>query len=207
MDDLDSKRVAYPRVSDIISKQNESELRAIPIDVLANACIRGTKIHEYCTAYMKNLWVMDMESEYEPYFEAFKDWVKENIETVVSTGERLYDDVKRFTGEFDMIAKLKNGKTALIDIKTSSASSKSWPIQLSAYHHLCTLKGYTIDTICNVHLKKKQKNGEGKASISPSSVKAIMLEYKDIKPYWEIFSSALNCYDYFHRKGAKNVSP
>lgn len=208
MSDLDDKRALYPRVSDIISKQNEAELRSIPIETLANACIRGTKVHEYCTAYMKSLWIVDVEPEYKPYFDAFVRWSEENIECVLYTGIRLYDDVKRFTGEFDMIVKLKNSKTMLLDIKTSASKSKAWPLQLAAYSHLCKINGYEFDDVCNLHLKKtvapvyEEKEGE-KVLISPPSVKPIVVEHGNITPHWEIFSSALKCYDYFDRKEAK----
>lgn len=209
MNDQEIQRAQYPRVSDIISKQNEMELKSVPIRVLADACIRGTRVHELCTTFIKNLWVLDIEPEYAPYFESFKEWAQKNIEYTLFSPIRLYDDSKRFTGECDMIVKLRSsGEIALVDIKTSSAKSKAWPIQLAAYHHLCKLNGYDIDKICNVHLKPtkaaiyEQKDGQ-KVLISAPIVKARVIEYEDINPYWEIFSSSLKCYDYFDRKEPK----
>lgn len=205
MDSLEEKRSRYPRVSDIISKQNGAELRSVPIDTLANACIRGQKVHDYCTAWIKNLWLTDIEAEYEPYVNAFTQWAVVNTEECYYSSVRLYDDVKRFTGEFDMIVKLTDGRTALLDIKTSASKSKAWPVQLAAYGHLCKLNGYEFETIYNIHLKKthaalfEEKEGK-KVLISPPQVKACAIEYKDISPYWEIFSSSLNCFDYFDRK-------
>jgi hypothetical protein len=209
MNDLDQQRILYPRVSDIISKQNFAELKAIPLDTLANACIRGTKVHEYCTAYVRNLWIPEVEEEYQPYLDAFASWADENIEDVLHFSTRLYDDVKRFTGEFDMIVKLRETRRlALLDIKTSAVKSKSWPVQLAAYGNLCMVNGYKFDDILNLHLKKTkaavfdEKEGK-KIVISPPLVKTIAIDHGDITPYWEIFSSALKCYDYFDRKEAK----
>lgn len=208
MSDLEIKRSLYPRVSDIIGKQNRDELRSVPIDTLANACIRGQKVHDYCTAWIKQLWIPDVEPEYEPYLEAFKKWACENIDEGYYSAVRLYDDVKRFTGEFDMIVKLKSGKMALLDIKTSSTRSKAWAVQLAAYSHLCKINGYEFDVIYNIHLKKKnpaiyeQIEGE-KVLVSPSVIEVIEIMYGDVSDYWEIFSSALKCYDYFDRKEIK----
>jgi len=207
-DEIDIKRASYPRVSDIISFQNSDELKNIPLDTLANACIRGQKVHAYCTATMKNLWVSEIEPEYQPYVDAFVAWADENVESELHSAVRLYDDVKRFTGEFDMILKLKTGETVLIDIKTSSVKSKTWPVQLAAYSHLCEMHGYKFDAVYNLHLKKVKpgifdEENEEKILVSPPVIKACVVPYNDIKHFWEIFSSALACYDYFIRKEPK----
>ena len=118
MSDLDAQRLVYPRVSDILGRQNESELRGTPLEVLVNASIRGTKVHAYCTALVKGLWVSEIEPEYQPYVDGFTSWYNENVHHTLYGGIRLYDDVKRFTGEFDLIVVMKETKQlALIDIK------------------------------------------------------------------------------------------
>lgn len=209
MEDLEIVRSKYPRVSEIIAKQNESELRNIPIQNLVNASIRGTAIHNYCTMYMKNLWIDDVDAAYEPYFEAYKKWHSVNVKKILYSAIRLYDDKNLFSGEFDVIAELKNGKTFLIDIKTSATKSKSWPIQLAAYHHLCNLNGFEIENIMILHLKaaenaKYDKDDQGKKIlVAPPVVKAKVIEYENIENYWQIFESALRCYDYFERKEKK----
>lgn len=208
MDDLEEKRAHYPRVSEIIAKQNSDELRSVPLETLANACIRGQKVHDYCTAWIKHLWITDIEPEYEPYFKAFTDWACENIFEGLYAGVRLYDDEKRFTGEFDLLVKMKDGKTALLDIKTSASKSKAWAVQLAAYSHLCKVNGYEFEEIYNIHLKKTHAavytDVEGtKVLASPPIIKTVVIKYDDLSPYWEIFSSALKCYDYFDRKEVK----
>ncbi len=207
---LDEARSNYPRVSEIISKQNADELRSIPLEVLANACTRGTKVHSYCTAWVMNLWVDEIEEEYQPYLNAFKSWAEINLDECQHVAKRLYDDQKRFTGEFDMIVKMKgSGKIILLDIKTSYNKSKAWPVQLSAYAHLCKVNGYNVDGVMNLHLKKthaalyEQKEGK-KVMTSPPQVKTCVVnEHEDVSQYWDIFSSALACYDFFDRKEPK----
>lgn len=204
-------RDTYPRVSDIIAKQNMDAFVGIPVDTLAKAAERGDKVHAYCTAWAKNLWIDVAEEEYKPYVDAFINWAEENIDTVIYAEERLYDDDLRFSGKFDMIAKMKSdNKIKLLDIKTSCIKSKTWPVQLAAYAHLCTKNDYLFDNIMNVHLKKIKaaiyEEIEGKKVMtSPPQVRLCVSEYEDATPYWEIFSSALKCYDYFDRKESKNV--
>lgn len=194
MSNLEEARMQYPRVSDIIGKQSRSDFEGIPLEALLNAQIRGNKLHAYATAYLKGLWLPSIEEQYQPYFDAFTEWADNNIHQTLFTGVRLYDDENRFTGEFDIIAVLKDSKQiALLDLKTSANVSKSWPIQLAAYKHLCELNGYEIETVFNIHLKKGKFN-----------VKAISIEHPDLSSSWEIFKSALKCFDYFERKEKKS---
>lgn len=205
---LQIARAMYPRVSDIIGKQTEKEMRAIPLETLANACVRGTKVHDYCSAYLKGLWISEIEPEYLPYVNAFIEWANNNIYQTLHTNVRLYDDVKLFTGEYDCIVKLKGSKKiVLLDIKTSANASKSWPIQLAAYKHLCEINGYDVEAVYNIHLKKTKAAtyDDLKNMVTPPKVKAEKIDHGDIKPYWQIFTSALACYDYFDRKELPNV--
>lgn len=207
MSELDQARALYPRVSDIINKQNHTELRQIPLEHLVEASIRGTAVHNYCNIYLKGLWMGEIEQEYKPYVDAFIEWTEKNVEEVVHTSTRLYDDQKKFTGEFDLIVKLKHSKdVVLVDIKTSAKPSKAWPIQLSAYKHLLDVNGYKgITKVFNLHLKKVkaaiyEKREEEKVLVSPPLIQSVQIEHTNLTHYWEIFSSALSCYDYFERK-------
>jgi len=200
MNDLEEKRLLYPRVTEIIGKQNEAEMRAIPLEMLANATLRGTAVHQYCAAWLKKLWIPEVRPEYAPYFSAFTDWASSHIEAVLHTDQRLYDDSMRFSGEFDMIVQI-GGKKILLDLKTSSAPSKTWPLQLSAYAHLCKLNGYEFDECWILHLKKDYRKREEVEALP--SIRANVVTYQDLSSFWDIFSSSLTCYDYFHRKDVK----
>ncbi len=206
MNDVTKNRETYPRVSEIIGKQNEAEMRSIPIDYLVHASIRGSKIHKHCTAYVKGLFNPEIEEEYLPYFNEFVRWCDENVKRPILCSTRLYDDVKRFTGEFDMILELKSGKKALIDLKTSAQPSKTWALQLAAYDHLCKLNGLEYEEIFILHLKKKaiSKKMKEENPNDPPLINAESIYPEDLNSSWDIFSSALECYDYFHRKEPKS---
>lgn len=193
---LEVKRLTYPRVSAIIGKQTAEQMRKIPIDTLANAALRGTTVHSYCTAYAKGLYVPAIELEYEPYVDAFIDWYDANVEALVSSGDRLYDDELEYSGEYDLIVRLKGSElNVLIDIKTSSTVSKSWPIQLAAYENLLDINDLSCEAFYNVHLKK-----------SKDSVKFKEIKYSqnEMKTSWKTFLSCLECYNYFDKKDSKD---
>lgn len=208
MNDLDLLRVMYPRVSDILSKQTIAEMQKIPLDTLAKATLRGIKVHNYCLSYAAGLFLAYIEAEYEPYVNCFIEWYENNVLHQIHNSLRLYDDERKFTGEFDLVVKLKNEEVALIDIKATSSSSKTWPVQLAAYNHLCKLSGINVERIFNLHLKKKNGKKEEDLTLdedapSPFTVHAKTIDYSDIEAPWKVFQSALTCYDYFDRKGAK----
>jgi hypothetical protein len=202
---LDEKRSHYPRVSEIIAKQNE-EFRRIPIEILANAAERGTKIHAYCTAHAKGLWLDGIEEEYQPYVNSFIKWYDQNVSDLIDSELRLYDDERIFTGEIDMLVKMKDNKIVLVDIKTSHTKSKTWSIQLAAYAHLCNIStDYKIDNIINLHLKKThaalyETKEEAKIMVSAPIVKVDIIEQNNISHYWDLFESALKCYNFFNKE-------
>jgi|GEM_PF-2291327 len=205
MNEQDQARTKYPRVSDIIGIQTEREMRSIPLENLIAASEKGTKIHRYCTAYAKGLMLPEIEIECAPYLEAFKEWSNLCLKKVLLTRTRLYDDQLRYSGEPDMIVELKNGKKALIDIKSSAQESKAWAVQLAAYDNICRKSGWTYDEIFILHLKKKapkKKKGEDQEDL-PQEVKSECLMQLHISTHWDIFASALKCYDYFNRKEPK----
>lgn len=205
MDTSEDKRSRYPRVSDIIGIQTEREMRAIPIEHLVVAALRGRKIHAYCTTYVLGLALPEIELEYEPYVNSFIDWCDKNVARALMCTTRLYDDVKRFSGEPDMILQMSDGKKALVDLKTTATVSKSWDIQLAAYDHLCKANGLTYDEVFILHLKKKaaKKKKEEDQEDLPREVNAVRQSIDDLKGSWDIFDSALRCYDYFNRKEPK----
>lgn len=193
MSPLELKRLNYPRVSDIIGVQTAPSMRMIPIDVMANACLRGTTVHNYCTTYAKGLFVPEIEEEYIPYFEAFKGWYDANVAQLIGAAERLYCDPLQYSGEYDLVVKLKSSEElALVDIKTSANVSKSWPVQLAAYEFLLSSNDIKTRIFYNLHLKRG--NGKVKANV-------VQYSYDDInQDGWKVFSTCLECYNYFNRK-------
>jgi hypothetical protein len=210
--ELNEKRDSYPRVSDILGKQNANAMRSIPVERLVEASLRGSAVHRYCTTFLEKLFMPEIEEQYLKYVESFIQWANANVDKVLFTSRRLYDDELKFSGEFDAIVILKDSEIpTLIDIKVTCLPSKTWPLQLAAYHHLCLKNNIQVGRIMNVHLKKsvktrtEEKEGK-KVKVSYPLVVANQIQHLNISASWGLFSSALACYDYFDRKEQKEAS-
>lgn len=185
---MTDNKFKYPRVSEILEACGASkDLSLIDPLVVANAAQRGTKVHEYCAAYIEDEWLPELEEECLPYFESFKLWFDEEVAKVHLNHKRFFHEELKYTGEIDLLVTLKGGATALVDLKTSSTPSKSWPIQLAAYGKLLELEGFEVFSLVNVHLKKTGKVPK-------------VITYEDSTIYWKVFECNLVTFDYFHRE-------
>lgn len=181
----------YARVSDIISSCNSKEFDFVSLEALVNAQVRGERVHSYCVGYARERWLPPIEEECQPYFDSFKLWYDENVMQLCYAETRLYDDLLKITGRFDLIVVLKESKQiTLVDLKSSASPSKSWPIQLAAYKYLLELNNYELDDVMNLQL---MKNGKIAKARPPENLNAS----------WDIFQCCVNAYDYFHRKKEK----
>lgn len=207
MGNVEEIRAGFVRVSDIIAKQNESEIRSIPLEVFMNASIRGTKVDAYCASFLEGFFLPEIENEYKPYCEAFQQWFSSNVRRVVNKTTRLYDEEKRITGKFDFIVELEKEEIALFDLKATATTSKTWPIQLSAYRHLCSINEIKIDKAYNLHLVKRYlKRPADLPEEEPTPFKIVAKcidQTEHLDHSWEIFLASLRCYDYFNRKEGK----
>ena len=186
---LQAARLNYPRVSEIIHPYSRMGFENIDMEVLANACERGTKVHAICKALMDGYFIPSIDEECKPYIDSFNLWMGENKFTAMESEKRYYDDENKFTGQIDMIVK-QDGKTILYDIKTSATKSKAWPVQLTAYAHLIMLGGTKIDSVAVIQLKKTGK-------------KPTIHQYEDLTEYGRLFTGLLLNYNYFLRKKEK----
>lgn len=189
---LDKMRLQYPRVTEIISLCTQSKMDAIAPEVLKHASERGTKIHNYCTGITKGLWIPEIDEECQPYMDSFKHWFDINFESLVLAEKRLYEDDRQYTGEIDLVVKLKDGRLALVDLKTSATPSKSWSVQLAAYKRLLEKSYSKVDLVLNLQLRKTG----GKA-------KEIIHSDKDLTAADEVFEANLKSFDFYFRKPIK----
>lgn len=143
-------RENYTRVTSVLYPF--SGLDKIDADVVAHAAERGTKVHHICEAIMLGLGELGVDDETKPYVESFKKWWSLGHEVVLME-TRFWDDKLEITGQVDLILKTPEG-LVIVDLKTSSKPSKTWPIQGSAYAYLAKKAGYDIKKIFFLHLNK-----------------------------------------------------
>jgi RecB family exonuclease len=190
--DLTAERQTYPRVSDILSPYSKKDFESISPEVLAHAAERGTKVHKYCTGYVRGLWLPDIEEECQPYVDSFIQWYDKNCDKTLFYESRLYDDALRYTGEIDLIVILKDGSRTLVDIKTSATVSKSWIVQLAAYKNLLSVNNIEINYTLNLQVCKTGK-----------LAKEYSHNAENLTQAWDLFKGLIKAYDYFIRKPLK----
>jgi len=187
-EELIAKRLNYPRVSEVTFPYTRFDYQNIGMEVLLHAIERGNKVHAYCAGIAKGLWAPPFDEECVSYMQSFESWFQGEVERVVRVEERLFEDELQYSGQCDLVVKLKSSEqNVLIGIKTSSQFSRNWPIQLAAYAHLLNVHQCPIAKALIVRLNKSGK---------PPKI----WEVEDFTPPWEMFSMLLKAYDYYLRR-------
>lgn len=103
------------------------------------AADRGTKLHQMCEDYLRNkpTFADGMMPSIVALFKQIQPWLDENVEFVYGNEIALYSHSLRTAGRCDLIAQI-NGKTAILDFKTSTNEKKeewieSYFLQVTAY--------------------------------------------------------------------------
>lgn len=178
------KEQEYTRVSTILNPI--SGYGMIEPMIIKMAQDRGTIVHRLIEDYLR-LGIEDENCQYSKYFDSFKKFWGEIPEqqqrSIYTLEQRLYDDDLLLTGQSDVI--LSDG--TLIDWKTSSAVNRTWPLQASAYAHLCDLNGFHINKILFVKLDKEGKKPK-------------------FYEYTKDFALFMKCYEFYHLF-FKNMKP
>lgn len=173
----------YTRVTEVLSRY--SGLDGIPPFILVNAADRGTRVHKYCELYALRMLFGEIDEDCKPYVEAFKKWFDENVEEVIETENRYYCDFYEITGQVDLIIRLKDQQLpCLVDIKTSSKSSKTWDLQTAAYKYLVKESLVYASERYVLHVKKDETFE--------------LISYSEYDKKIRIFLSALEVHRFFN---------
>lgn len=140
----------YYRVTEILYPF--SGLKFVDSQVLENAAVRGTKVHNICEGIVKGLEPWDIEENLSGYVDSFKKWWRKGHE-VLAVEKRFYCEDLGITGQVDLILKTPKGDV-ICDLKTSQQESKSWLLQGSAYSYMASKSGYSPKTIMFLRLKR-----------------------------------------------------
>lgn len=146
-------RENYTRVTKVLYPF--SGLDKLDADIVAHAAERGTKVHKICEGIIQGLGEFGVDDETRPYVESFKQWWAKGHE-VIMMEKRFWCDELKVTGQVDLIIKTEEG-LVIVDLKTSSQPSKTWPAQGSAYAYLAKKAGHDIRKIHFLHLLKSGK--------------------------------------------------
>lgn len=103
----------------------------------------GTRLHLAVSNYLTK-GTVPLEEDVAPLFEPFIEWAKANLDEVLESETVMVNLSNAYAGTRDIRARMKDGRTAHIDVKSQDvkldtkgkpkpAFYESWPLQLAAY--------------------------------------------------------------------------
>ena len=100
----------------------------------------------------------------------------------------MTSDKLGFAGTLDRVITL-NGKTMLIDIKTSNSIYPSYWLQLSAYHRLLkeTNKKIKVDSVAILWLNAKTRSMGKNGAIQGIGWQLVVKDIKEVEKDWQLF--------------------
>lgn len=100
--------------------------------VSSDAMNFGTNVHELCEQISKGVEVTPTPT-YFPYVDAYREWFRRNVREVLSVERQIVSHVHGYAGRTDLHALMSDGRTAIIDIKTSKHITPVYALQTMAY--------------------------------------------------------------------------
>ena len=143
----------YTRVSSLISFLHD--FGGVDNEILLKKMEIGNITHDAIEKYLRKEKTLNEIASINDYLEAFSMLVREKrikYENIKVVEKRYYDDIYKITGKVDCIMQY-NGKTILVDWKTSSKIHKApYSVQLCIYKLL--VEDFEIDAMYVVQLCK-----------------------------------------------------
>ena len=160
----------------------------VSADQLEALAYRGTAVHQYLYYHALDLWTPRPQGEAEGYCISGERWIDQNVRRVISAEREYSDPVLGYSGHPDLLVEDGNGRILLVDYKTPVTESKTWPLQLAAYHHL----------VCKAHKLSKKKVAPAALMLSPTGGNARFKGYyENLDYYFNLFIGLLREARYF----------
>lgn len=152
----------YPSVTEVLNVIHKPHIEAwrkrvghaAANKVSTSATTLGTKVHKVC----ENISVGEDVAATDPKIlamgQAYQDFLDEYVDEVILTEARLVSDALGIGGTMDAYVRLKGGKHAVIDIKTSKNFSPEMGLQMAGYALMMQELGYVVDERIIVRLSK-----------------------------------------------------
>ena len=158
---------------------------------------RGSVVHELTERYDCNEEVTFIsDSGYPKFkmaewsmFERYVEFCETHQPQVDLMELHMSSDELGYAGTLDRVIKL-NGKTILLDIKTSNAIQDSYWLQLSAYVMLLLeykSKNIKIDQVAILWLNAKTRTNGKKGDVQGKGWQLITKDIDEMHKYWELF--------------------
>ena len=161
-----------------------TDFSMIPSHVLSYASERGTRVHDYCAAIAKDVFVPNVEADCEGYIESFRAWKENYVEEILFVEQEFIHPIHLYVAHPDLGVLLKDGNKAVVDLKTPAILQRIWRGQCAAYLEV-------------VRLKMRDFRKAGTLRLQPGGGPAKMDWYPENVADFAMFVCALNAYRYF----------
>lgn len=162
--------MTLPSVTQVLGRWQD--FSAIRPEILAYAAERGSVAHRVCasyaTAFQRSDWLamglikggVGVPEEVRGYVKSFIDWFDLAVAEVLFVEAEVVSAFG-YVGHFDLGVRLKDGRLALIDLKTPVANQKIWALQLAAYWGAC-IETFGVEFEVLFSLRLNKDGGEAK---------------------------------------------
>jgi hypothetical protein len=145
--------LVLPRVTTILNVLAKPELEAwkhrVGLDeaqrISEVATTLGTRVHAACEAVSRDhgalMSVDTADDTLWPFIDAYSRWLVDHVDGVLAVEQFIWHPIHRYGGTLDLLALLKDGRYAVIDLKTSKRLDASYRLQLTAYAEALTAMG------------------------------------------------------------------
>ena len=153
--ELDGEQI--PSVSEIsrfVSREVYGDIAQYTLD---HAADRGSKVHKQCELLDK-YGECECDSEIAPYIKAYIKFLEENQPEWVAIEKPLACKEKGYAGTLDRVGRLKDGRFAIVDLKSSSVVQEVLAqIQMNGYKGLWEAnEEQKVDVLIILHLRKDE---------------------------------------------------
>ena len=155
---------------------------------------RGSIVHQLTEEYDSGVnCTFINESGYPKYkmnewsmFERYVDFMQTYKPEIELMETNMISAELGFAGTLDRVIKL-NGKSTMIDIKTSNSIYASYWLQLSAYNELLKSSGVNVELFGVLWLNAKTRTTGKNGAIQGIGWQLITMSAEELKKQWELF--------------------
>lgn len=93
--------------------------------------------------------------KYGRFLDEYVGWLDEHVERIEAVERLVYHPKRRYAGTLDQLVVMRDGRRALVDVKTSGYLSGTFGLQLAAYAQALEAHGEPVERRIILHLPKK----------------------------------------------------
>jgi hypothetical protein len=153
----------------------------------------GTQVHSLCEDIARG-GSPKVPKKYQQSRDNFVKWMDEKVDKILLVEEIVVNHRERIAGTLDLMVKLKDGRTAIVDIKTGKVRP-TVALQLAAYQH-CSATSRTGKCSADLRIALSIRHDRKKP-------KPIILPPEENERDWQAYLNCLHLWRWYYGKEIK----